>query len=101
MSVFVYGQFVLFLAYGLVQTLQIMWMYYHRSREQKKEKANNNNTEDVPAIPELSKEYGSLYQDAASSWLDATIAYTVLNVLAKALLGICIIVISSDMSGGD
>lgn len=103
-TIFVWGQFGLFLLFGLVSTMQAIFMYTHVQADLMLDREES--------VPLKSRQRSRMSSDAlfdayekyalhsSQSFLQATMYYTILNIFAKGLLGVCIIVISTDMQGG-
>jgi hypothetical protein len=48
-------------------------------------------------ISSVDKNYRIYYKESTGSFLDATCRYSILNILSKSLLAICLVIISGDM----
>lgn len=107
---FVWAQFSLFALFGVAATFQVfnLWLHYNHNNKvlnKDEERLENLPDADLERQPLQSKLYEQFCDDVAKSFEEymkdrannfkyAAISYGILNVIAKGILGICIIWIS-------
>jgi len=98
----VWGQFACFALFGLVQTWQafLTWKEVRRDYEHFDDVSYSHPGgpgEQDFFISSVDKNYRIYYKESTGSFLDATCRYSILNILSKSLLAICLVIISGDM----
>ena len=97
--IFVWGQAVTFALFGVVQTWQIVKLWLRLNQDMRHEDAvegaHGALEQGRPGLTALSRSYFTFYADVTANFLAATYQYSILNIIAKGLLGVCIIVISN------
>ena len=113
-TAFVWIEAFLFALFGIVQTWQMLqaWMICKHGLEDLQDQAVSqaSSNDDIQqaliknsssSFDKLKKNVQTYHKKFTYNFLRATLYYTWLNTIAKLFLGICIIIISTDLSSGN
>lgn len=92
----VWGQLACFALFGFVQSWQVIEAYREVHRDMR-EFDEDTQSESKGFIAQVDDHYRKYYQKSTKNFLDATWYYTILNIVSKSLLALCLIVVSVDM----
>lgn len=92
----VWGQLGAFGAFGLVQSWQI-FVAWREVRADFVRFSDAKYSTTPHFIAQVDSNYKKYYQASVGNFLQATRNYTILNIISKSLLAVCLIIISSDM----